>query len=72
MMSTMKNVSEKEKNIDRNRRKKSESGGEVGANCTIGTKVLLKKARVFFGGLQCSMFLFFRLKFAIKQKQKLA
>ena len=55
-----------EKNIDRNRRKKSESGGE------FGTKVLLKKARVFFGGLQCSMFLFFRLKFAIKQKQKLA
>ena len=37
----MKNVSEKEKNIDRNRRKKSESGGEVGANCTFGTKILL-------------------------------
>ena len=43
------------------RRKKSKSEGEVGANCTIGTKVLLKKARVFFDGLQCSMFLFFRL-----------
>ena len=58
--------------IERRKKSKSESGGEVGANCTIGTKVLLKKARVFFGGLQCSMFLFFRLKFAIKQKQKLA